>query len=119
MSESWDELPWRKLEQHVYRIHKRIDKASQQNTHRKVQKLQKLLSKSRAARLIAVRRVSQDNQGKKTAGVDGVKTLQPQARLILAKHIHPKKDKNRKPQPVPKGLDTQTRKDGETAPGYP
>jgi len=100
VSESWDELPWRKLEQHVYRIQKRIYKASQQNNHRKVQKLQKLLSKSRAARLIAVRRVTQDNQGKKTAGVDGVKILQPQARLILAKHIHSKKDKNRKPQPV-------------------
>lgn len=100
VSERWDELPWRKLEQHVYRIQKRIYKASQQNNYRKVQKLQKLLSKSRAARLIAVRRVTQDNQGKKTAGVDGVKVLQPQARLILAKHIHPKKDTNRKPQPV-------------------
>lgn len=99
-SESWNELPWRKLEQHVYRIQKRIYKASQQNNHRKVQKLQKLLSKSRAARLIAVRRVTQDNQGKKTAGVDGVKILQPQARFILVKQIHPKKDKNRKPQPV-------------------
>jgi RNA-directed DNA polymerase len=100
VSESWDELPWRKLEQHVYRIQKRIYKASQHNNHKKVHKLQKLLSKSRAARLIAVRRVTQDNQGKKTAGVDGVKTLQPQARLDLAKHIHPKKHKNKKPQPV-------------------
>jgi RNA-directed DNA polymerase len=24
VSESWDELPWRKLEQHVYRIQKRM-----------------------------------------------------------------------------------------------
>ena len=38
VSESWDELPWRKLEQRVYRIQKRIYKASQQNE--KLAKLQ-------------------------------------------------------------------------------
>ncbi len=39
--------------------------------------------KSWAAKCLAVRRVTQDNQGKKTAGVDGVKTLSPVARLKL------------------------------------
>ena len=43
VSESWDALPWRKLEQHVYRMQKRIYKASQHNNHQKVHKLQKLL----------------------------------------------------------------------------
>ena len=77
-SEAWRQLPWRKLEQHVFRIQKRIYRASQSGNTRAVQKLQKLLMKSEAARLLAVRRVSQDNQGKKTAGVDGVKNLKPQ-----------------------------------------
>ena len=40
--------------------------------------------RARAARLLAVRRVSQDNRGKRTAGVDGVKALTPTARLALA-----------------------------------
>jgi len=35
-------------------------------------------------RVLSVRRVTQDNQGKKTAGVDGVKSLSPEARLKLA-----------------------------------
>src|SRR5215831_2369658 len=99
-SEAWRKLPWRKLEQHVYRIQKRIYRASQRGDTRAVQKLQKLLMKSEAARLLAVRRVTQDNQGKKTAGVDGVKAVSPKHRLVLAKQIHPKHWKHQKPQPV-------------------
>nr|WP_075164326.1 reverse transcriptase N-terminal domain-containing protein [Ktedonobacter racemifer] len=89
-SEAWNKLPWRKFEQHVYRIQKRIYRASQRGNQRAVQKLQKLLMKSEAARLLAVRRVSQDNQDKKTAGVDGVKNLKPQQRRQVASLIHPK-----------------------------
>jgi RNA-directed DNA polymerase len=99
-SEAWRKLPWRKLEQHVYRIQKRIYRAGQRGDTRAVQKLQKLLMKSEAARLLAVRRVTQDNQGKKTAGVDGVKAVSPKHRLVLAKQIHPKHWKHQKPQPV-------------------
>src|SRR5437762_6321425 len=89
-SEAWNKLPWRKLEKHCYRIQKRIYRASQRGNTQAVHKLQKLLMKSEAARLLAVRRVTQDNQGKKTAGVDGIKSVKPKARLVLAKHIHPK-----------------------------
>ena len=76
-SESWRKLPWRKFEQQVYRLQKRIFRAEQRGNQRAMHKLQKLLMKSRAARLLAVRRVTQDNQGKKTAGVDGVKAVKP------------------------------------------
>ncbi|MGJ5634879.1 group II intron reverse transcriptase/maturase [Nostoc sp. CALU 1950] len=48
-----------------------------------VHKLQRLLMSSRSAKLLAVRRISQDNQGKKTAGVDGIKSLSPAARLTM------------------------------------
>src|SRR6266851_2330484 len=89
-SEAWRKLPWRTFEQQVYRIQKRIYRASQRGKTRTVQKLQKLLMKSEAARLLAVRRVSQDNQGKKTAGVDGVKNLKPHQRRQVAVLIHPK-----------------------------
>src|SRR6266496_5105939 len=99
-SESWNKLPWRKLEQHVYRLQKRIFKAKEQGNQRAVQKLQKLLMKSRAARLLAVRRVTQDNQGKKTAGVDGIKSVAPKQRLEMVEGIHPKNWKHLSPQPV-------------------
>jgi RNA-directed DNA polymerase len=99
-SEAWNKLPWRKLEQHVYHIQKRIYRASQRGNTRAVQKLQKLLTKSEAARLLAVRRVTQDNQGKKTAGVDGVKSVRPKQRLVMAQEIHPKHWKRSKAKPV-------------------
>src|SRR5713226_6689646 len=99
-SEAWNKLPWRKLEKHVYRIQKRIYRASQRNNLRAVHKLQKLLMKSEAARLLAVRRVTQDNQGKKTAGVDGVKSVPPKQRLDMAERIHPQYWKRKKSPPV-------------------
>lgn len=90
-SEAWSKLPWRTFEQHVYRIQKRIFQARQRGNTRAVHTLQKLLTKSQAARLLAVRRVTQDNQGKKTAGRDGVKSVKPAQRLTMTEHIHPKK----------------------------
>jgi RNA-directed DNA polymerase len=88
-SETWNRLPWKNLEKHTFRIQKRIYRASQRGNVRAVHTLQKLLTKSEAARLIAVRRVTQDNQGKKTAGVDGVKSVPPKQRFELVKRIHP------------------------------
>jgi RNA-directed DNA polymerase len=99
-SESWNKLPWRKFEQHVYRIQKRIFRAEQRGETRAVHKLQKLLMKSRAARLLAVRRVTQENQGKKTAGVDGIKSVSPKQRFLMAKSIHPPNWKSHKSLPV-------------------
>src|SRR5216683_3251922 len=99
-SEAWNQLPWRKFEQHCFRIQKRIYRASQRGNQRAVQKLQKLLMKSEAARLLAVRRVTQDNQGKKTAGIDGIKSVKPKQRLLMAETIHPKNEHCQKAKPV-------------------
>src|SRR5499433_1564030 len=83
----WTQLPWRKLEVAVFKLQRRIFKASQAGEGRRVHRLQKLLLKSRAAKLLAVRRVTQDNQGKHTAGIDGVKSLPPPQRLALAERL--------------------------------
>lgn len=50
-------------------------------------KYQEKLLKSDSAKLLAVRKVTQDNRGRKTAGVDGVILLKPEDRLKLAKEI--------------------------------
>jgi RNA-directed DNA polymerase len=82
-------------------MQKRIYRASQRGNTRQVAKLQKLLLKSSAARLLAVRRVTQDNHGKKTAGVDGVKSVPPKGRLLMAEQLHTQRWKlRRKPPPV-------------------
>ena len=79
----WSTLPWRKLEHRVFKLQKRIYQASLRGDAKAVRRLQKLMIKSWSAKCLAVRRVSQDNQGKKTAGVDGVAALSPTARLTL------------------------------------
>src|SRR5215471_19625400 len=83
----WHQLPWRKLEVAVFKLERRIYKASQAGDSRRVHRLQHLLLNSRAAKLLAVRRVTQDNQGKNTAGIDGIKSLTPSQRLTLSQNL--------------------------------
>jgi RNA-directed DNA polymerase len=83
----WSQLPWRKLERQVFKLQTRIYRASRRGDVKAVHRLQRLLLTSWAARCLAVRRVSQDNQGKRTAGIDGVASLTPAARLVLVKTL--------------------------------
>ncbi len=80
----WDDINWRKVERYVFKLQKNIYAASRHGDVTKVRKLQKTLMRSWSNRVLAVRRVTQDNRGKKTAGVDWVKSLTPEARLKLA-----------------------------------
>jgi len=83
----WNTIPWVKAERAVFKLQKRIYQASQRGDTRTVHQLQRLVMTSWWACLLAVRRVTQDNQGKKTAGVDGVKNLPPSHRLRLAHQL--------------------------------
>ena len=83
----WGDINWHKVERVVYKLQKRIYKASRRGDVKAVRRLQKLLVKSWSAKVLAVRRVTQDNQGKKTAGVDGVKSLSPVARMKLVNNL--------------------------------
>jgi RNA-directed DNA polymerase len=59
----WNTLAWKKVERGVLKRQKRMDRAQCRGNVRRVRSLQRLLMKSRSARLLAVRRVTQDNQG--------------------------------------------------------
>lgn len=83
----WKDIPWRKLEKRVYKLQKRIYKASQRGDVKALRRLQKTLMRSWSAKCLAVRRVTQDNQGKKTAGIDGIKSLTPVQRLKLVSKL--------------------------------
>jgi RNA-directed DNA polymerase len=83
----WDSIPWNKVQRSVFKLQKRIYQASLQGNRKEVRSLQRLLMSSRAAKLLAVRRVSQDNSGKKTAGIDGVKALSKRQRLQMANRL--------------------------------
>jgi RNA-directed DNA polymerase len=83
----WNQTDWRKLERRVYKLQKRIYRASNRGDLKAVRRLQKTLMRSWSGRMLAVRRVTQDNQGKKTAGIDGVKSLTPVQRLALVQKL--------------------------------
>ena len=79
----WDDINWLKVERYVYKLQTRIYAASRRGEFKTVRRLQKTLMSSWSNKVLAVRRVTQDNRGKKTAGVDGIKSLSPEARLKL------------------------------------
>ncbi|MDD1427221.1 group II intron reverse transcriptase/maturase [Dolichospermum sp. ST_sed9] len=83
-TKGWKDINWRKAERYVFKLQKRIYAASRRGDVKQCRKLQKTLMRSWSNRVLAVRRVTQDNQGKKTAGVDGIKSLTPKARFELA-----------------------------------
>jgi RNA-directed DNA polymerase len=80
---TWHELPWKRIERRVFKLQKRIYRASLKGNLKLVRKLQKTLVHSWFAKLLAVRKVTQENKGKNTAGVDGIKSLTPKQRLEL------------------------------------
>ena len=71
----WKDIDWEWVEKNVFKLQKLIYKASSCGDVPMMRKYQKLLTKSYYARLLAVRCMIQENQGKKTVGIDGIKNL--------------------------------------------
>jgi len=110
-SELWKSFKWKKFQKILFRLQKRVYKAVRVGDKRKARSLQKLIFKSQSARLLAIRQVTQLNAGKRTAGIDGKKSLSFEERFILAtelsEHHSNWKHKGLREIPIPK-------KDGTT-----
>jgi RNA-directed DNA polymerase len=96
----WALMDWRKAERSRYRLQKRIYKAASLGKRELVHNLQRKLMSSWSNRVLSVRKVTQDNQGKKTAGVDGEIDLTAAERVTLVKELVPQRRKKRKHLPV-------------------
>ena len=70
-----------------FRLQRRIFKAVKVRDKAKAKSLQKLVLSSHAARMLAIRQVTQLNTGKKTAGIDGIKSLTFKERFLLEKTL--------------------------------
>jgi group II intron reverse transcriptase/maturase len=64
-----------------------VFKAIREGDKRRAASLQKLILKSTAARLLAIRQVTQLNAGKKTAGIDGKASLSFEDRFALSEQL--------------------------------
>ncbi|WP_293046873.1 reverse transcriptase domain-containing protein [Moorena sp. SIO1F2] len=87
-SDLWKGQQWKKLRQNLFRLQKRVYKAVRDGDLRKARSLQKLILKSRSAQFLAVRQVSQLNKGKKTAGIDGLSSLNYRQRIELVETLN-------------------------------
>jgi RNA-directed DNA polymerase len=83
----WRQVNWRSVEENVRRLRQRIFTASQAGDLARVRSLQKLMLGSRANTLASVRRVTERNAGRLTAGIDGEVVLTPQARAQLVDRV--------------------------------
>ena len=90
-TEGWEMLPWKQFERIVFRAQghpksaftKQRSVATSSGVPLGPRNLQRLLLRSYSARCLAVRRVTQDNRGKRTAGVDGIAKVAPVLRLHM------------------------------------
>ncbi len=102
---------WKQHQKVVFHLQKRIYKAVREEDTAKAKRLQKLLLSSYSARMIAIRQVTQLNQGKKTAGIDGKTALTHNERFalerMLKKHYKDWSHQKLREIPIPK-------KDGST-----
>jgi RNA-directed DNA polymerase len=80
----WDAVEWRRVEGDVRRLRQRIFTATQAGDLKRVRNLQKLMLRSRSNALLSVRRVTEQNAGRKTAGVDGRVVLGAGEKVELA-----------------------------------
>jgi RNA-directed DNA polymerase len=84
----WHAIDWRRVEHDVRRLRQRIFTASKAGDLARVRSLQKLMLRSRANTLLSVRRVTERNAGRMTAGIDGEVVLTPEAKMRLADRAH-------------------------------
>lgn len=96
----WSEVDWLKIEKYVRKLQQRIYRAESQGNKRLVRNLQRLLIRSKAALLLSIKRVTQMNRGKRTAGVDGHKVLSPTARVNLFNNMNKQSLNQHKPKPA-------------------
>ncbi|UVL38604.1 group II intron reverse transcriptase/maturase [Pseudomonas sp. B21-040] len=92
----WHDIDWWRVQRNVRAMQIRIAKACREGNWRRVKALQRMLTRSRSARYLAVRRVT-ENQGKRTAGVDRVLWDTPDAKWKAANGL---KRHGYKPRPL-------------------
>jgi RNA-directed DNA polymerase len=95
--EAWQSIDWKACQSHVDRLQRSISVAMKYGNYEKVHKLRRILYKSKAYNLLCTRRVTQDNQGKRTAGVDKIKLLSPAQRMELVEGLDDGIERQRSP----------------------
>ncbi len=84
----WKSINWRTVRKRIKNLRQRIYRAAQSGQWNKVRSLMKLMLRSYSNRLQSIRRVTQENTGKQTSGLDGQTVLTPAERVKLVKFMN-------------------------------
>ena len=79
----WSQINWRKINKAVRNLRQRIFLARKLGNCRKLRSLQKLMQRSYANLLLSIRKITQTNIGKATAGIDKEIVNTPEQRVKL------------------------------------
>lgn len=85
--ENWNSIDWKQVKRKVRNLRQRIYRATQKNQWKKVRNLMKLMLRSYSNLLLSVRKVTQENQGRRTAGIDGYTATTPNERVKLVRQM--------------------------------
>jgi len=85
--QDWADINWKLVLKRVRNLRQRIYRATQNGQWNKVRSLMKLALRSHSNLLLSVRRVTQQNPGKQTAGIDGQTALTPVERVKLVREM--------------------------------
>jgi RNA-directed DNA polymerase len=81
--EDWNHIKWKKINKLVKNLRQRIFRARKLGNFKTLRSIQKLMQRSYANLLLSVRRITQTNKGKATAGIDKETINTPEQRVIL------------------------------------
>lgn len=81
--ENWNQVNWKQINKAVKNLRQRIFLARKLGNWKKLRSLQKLMQRSYANLLLSVRKITQTNKGKATAGIDKETVNTPKQRVKL------------------------------------
>ena len=85
--QDWFSINWKAVKKRVRNLRQRIYRATQNGQWNKVRSLMKLMLRSFSNLLLSMRRITLENQGKRTAGIDGQTALTPEQRVKLVNEM--------------------------------
>ena len=93
----WNSINWKETNSMVSNLRRRLYRATEKGNLKKVRSLQKLILRSHSNKLQAIRKVTLQNSGKHTSGIDGYTATSNKERILLYNKLSQEKEPQAQP----------------------